>query len=334
MPVSNDFRAVVARKQDDDAIKVGLETLQLVDLPDEQVLVDVDYSTINYKDGLAITQSAPICQRLPMVCGIDLAGTVSQSDSPDWKPGDRVLVNGYGLSERHWGGLSQRQRVNPDFLVRIPDAFSSEQAMAIGTAGYTAMLAVNAIRDHGTRPADGPILVTGAAGGVGSFAIMLLAALGYEVAAATGRPETADYLHGLGATQIVARDDLARTSKPLEKELWAGTVDSVGSTTLATALAQTRYNGVVAACGLAGGGDLPGTVMPFLLRNVRLQGIDSVMAPRDPRERAWADLAQLLKPAALESVYRVEPLSAAPELAASILQGQIRGRVVIDVNAD
>lgn len=331
--MTDSFKAIVARKQDDGSVQAGLESLQVTDLPDEAVLVDVEYSTINYKDGLAITQAAPICQKLPMVCGIDLAGTVAESRHPDWKPGDRVLVNGFGLSERHWGGLSQRQRVNPDFLVRIPDAFSSEQAMAIGTAGYTAMLAVNAIRDHGTQPGAGTVLVTGSAGGVGSFSIMLLAALGYEVAASTGRPETADYLRQLGATQIVAREDLARQSKPLEKEAWAAVVDSVGSTTLATALAQTTYGGVVSACGLAGGADLPATVVPFLLRGVRLQGIDSVMAPLADRERAWSDLAQLLEPAQIKPVYVVAPLAEAPTVAADILQGKVRGRVVIDVNA-
>lgn len=330
--MSDTFKAVVARKGEDDKVRAAVEELSGADLPDEPVLVDVDYSTINFKDGLAITQAAPICQKLPMVCGIDLAGTVAESSHPDWQVGDRVLVNGYGLSERHWGGLSQRQRVNPEFLIRLPDAFSTEQAMAIGTAGYTAMLAVNAIRDHGVTPEHGPALVTGAAGGVGSFAVMLLSALGFQVVAGTGRPETADYLKSLGASDTIGRDELARKSKPLEPETWAATVDSVGSTTLATALAQTQYNGIVAACGLAGGNDLPGTVVPFLLRNVRLQGIDSVMAPRAPRERAWADLAQLVDADKLQQIYRVAPMSEALELAGTILQGQVRGRVVIDVN--
>ena len=331
--MSDTFNAIVAEKSEDGTFSAGLKTLSLAELPDEPVLVDVEYSTVNYKDGLAVTNTAPICQKLPMVCGIDLAGTLAESNTEAWQLGDKVLVNGYGLSERHWGAYSQKQRVNPDYLVRIPAAFTSEEAMAIGTAGYTAMLAVNAIRDHGTKPEDGPILVTGSAGGVGSVAIMLLARLGYEVTASTGRPETADYLKSLGATNVIARDELSRKCKPLEKELWAGTVDSVGSTTLATALAQTRYNGVVSACGLAGGADLPGTVMPFLLRNVRLQGIDSVMAPMAARERAWHDLAQLLDPKRLKDVYRVEPLARVPELCASILRGEIRGRVVIDVNA-
>lgn len=331
--MSDRFQAIVAREDGDGKPVAALETLGIGDLPDEEVLVEVEYSTVNYKDGMAVTGAAPICQHLPMVCGIDLAGRVSESRSGAWRPGDRVLVNGYGLSERHWGGYSQRQRVKPDFLQRIPDAFDSEQAMAIGTGGYTAMLAVNAIRDHGVDPSDGPVLVTGAAGGVGSFAVMLLAALGYEVAASTGRPETADYLRSLGASTIVARADLSGGAKPLEKETWAAAVDSVGSTTLATTLARLRYDGIVAACGLAGGADLPATVMPFLLRNVCLQGIDSVMAPMPRRERAWKDLAALLDPERLAAVYRVEPLARVPELCAAILRGEIRGRVVIDVNA-
>ncbi len=331
--MSDSFRAIVARAGDDGKASAAMETLQTSELPDEAVLVEVEYSTVNYKDGLAVTGAAPICQKLPMVCGIDLAGTVSESRSDAWKPGDRVLVNGYGLSERHWGGYSQRARVKPEFLLRIPDAFSSEQAMAIGTAGYTAMLAVNAIRDHGVTPDDGPVLVTGAAGGVGSFAVLLLTALGFEVAASTGRPETADYLKSLGAGSIVGRADLARQSKPLEKESWAAAVDSVGSTTLATTLAQLRYNGIVSACGLAAGADLPATVLPFLLRNVRLQGIDSVMAPMALRERAWADLAALLDPDRFAAVHQLAPLAQVPDLCAAILAGKIRGRVVIDVNA-
>lgn len=331
--MSDSFKAIVARAGDDGKIRAELETLSVADLPDAAVLVDVEYSTVNYKDGMAVTGTVPICQTLPMVCGIDLAGTVVESRSETWAPGQRVLVNGYGLSERHFGGYSQRARVDPDFLVAIPEAFSSEQAMAIGTAGYTAMLAVNAIRDYGVGPDRGPVLVTGAAGGVGSFAVLLLSALGYEVAACTGRPETADYLRSLGAHSIVARADLARAAKPLEKEAWAAVVDSVGSTTLATALAQLRCDGIVAACGLAAGADLPATVMPFLLRNVCLQGIDSVMAPMALRQRAWKDLAALLDPSRIESVYTVEPLAQVPALCAAILAGNIRGRVVIDVNA-
>ena len=330
--MSTSIKAILATKDADGQFSVNLTTIALADLPNEDVLVDIDFSTVNYKDGLAVTNTFPICAKLPMVCGIDLAGTVVESKSPKWKAGDRVLVNGYGLSERHWGAYAQKQRVNADFLVRIPEVFSSEMAMAIGTAGYTSMLAVNAIRDHGTRPADGPVLVTGGAGGVGSVAIMLLAKLGYDVVASTGRPETADYLKSLGAKDTIARSELARAAKPLEKEQWAACVDSVGSTTLATVLAQLRYNGVVAACGLAGGGDLPTSVMPFLLRNARLQGIDSVMAPMAARQRAWNELARLIDPAQLRSIYSIEPLARVPALCAAILRGEIRGRVVIDVN--
>ena len=331
--MSTSFNAIVADKNAECEFSASLKSLTTADLPDEAVLVDIEYSTVNYKDGLAVTNSAPIVTKFPLVCGIDLAGTVAESSAGAWKAGDKVLVNGYGLSERHWGAYSQKQRVNPDFLVRVPAAFTTEQTMAIGTAGYTAMLAVNAIRDHGVKPDDGPVLVTGSAGGVGSIAILVLAKLGYEVVASTGRPQTADYLKSLGATDIIARDDLARKSKPLEKDNFAAAVDSVGSTTLATTLAQLRYRGIVAACGLAGGADLPGTVIPFLLRNVCLQGIDSVMAPMTARQRAWDDLASLLDPARLNDVYVVEPLARVPELCAAILRGEIKGRVVIDVNA-
>jgi acrylyl-CoA reductase (NADPH) len=331
--MSRSVRAIVADKDASGAFSARLTELAESELGGAGVLVDVAYSTVNYKDGLAVTGRAPICQKLPLVCGIDLAGRVAESSDPRWQCGDRVLVNGYGLSERHGGGYAQRQRVDASFLVRIPEPLTPELAMAIGTAGYTAMLAVNAIRDHGVKPGAGPVLVTGAAGGVGSVSVLLLAKLGYEVVASTGRPETEAYLKSLGAHSVVTRASLARAAKPLEKETWAAVVDSVGSSTLATALAQTKYDGVVAACGLAGGADLPGTVMPFLLRNVRLQGIDSVMAPMPLRERAWRDLAQLVDVAALKATYTIEPLARVPALCAAILRGEIRGRVVIDVNA-
>ena len=327
--MSNTFQALLV----DENRNAKLQTLSTDDLPDEAVLVDVDYSTLNFKDGLAVSGASPICQKLPMVCGIDLAGTVSESSDSRFKVGDKVLANGYGLSERHWGGYSQKQRVNPDFLLAVPAAFSTKQAMAIGTAGYTAMLCVNAIRDHGVLPGDGPILVTGSVGGVGSVAIMLLSALGYEVVASTGRPEQEDYLKSLGASSIVARDELARKCKPLELEVWAGVVDTVGSTTLATALSQIKYNGIAAVCGLAGGIDLPGNMMPFILRNVRLQGCDSVMAPMAVRVRAWADLAECLDLGLLEKATIVEPLSRVLDLASEIIQGKVKGRVVVDVNS-
>jgi acrylyl-CoA reductase (NADPH) len=331
--VSERINAIVAEENEQGRTVAGLKTIGVDDLPDEDVLVDVDYSTVNYKDGLAVTGATKICRTLPMVCGIDLAGTVAECRSTDWAVGDRVLVNGYGLSEVHWGGYAQKQRIDPGFLVRVPDSLSNQQAMALGTAGYTSMLCVNAIQDHGVEPGDGPVVVTGAAGGVGSVAIMLLARLGYEVTAVTGRPETREFLLGLGAKGTLDRSELARDSKPVESETWAAGVDAVGSKTLATVLAQTKHEGLVAACGLAGGFDLPTNVMPFIIRGVTLRGIDSVMANHARRERAWEDLARLIDRDLLGSVYEVEPLSRVPELAAQILGGQIRGRVVIDVNA-
>lgn len=327
------FNAIVADKVDGKTV-AALKQIGLADLPDEDVLVDVAYSTINYKDGLAVSGAAPICQTLPLICGIDLAGTVVESRDPAFSPGDRVLVNGFGLSERHHGGYSQKQRVKGEWLVRVPESMSLEQTMAVGTAGYTAMLCVLALQDGGVKPADGPVLVTGAAGGVGSVAVSLLAGLGFEVHASTGRiDEAGPFLTSLGASALVPRDDLARDCKPLEKELWAGVVDSVGGQTLATALAQTRYEGTVAACGLAGGMGLPSTVMPFILRGVTLRGIDSVMAALPRRQRAWDALAQQLNLEQLQSIYEVVPLSRVPELAGSILAGQVRGRIVVDVNA-
>ncbi|MDH4381736.1 MAG: oxidoreductase [Gammaproteobacteria bacterium] len=330
--MSNEFRAIVAEAQDGKTTGI-LKTLTAADLPDEDVLIDVAYSTVNYKDGLAVTGASPICRRTPLVCGIDLSGVVRESRDPAWKAGDRVLVNGYGLSENYHGGYSQQQRVKGSFLVRVPEAFSLQQAMALGTAGYTAMLCVNAIRDHGITPADGTVVVSGAGGGVGSVAIMLLAKLGYTVAAVTGRPELGDYLKSIGASEIVPREDLARDGKPIEKERWAAGVDNVGANTLATMLAQTQYEGLVAACGLAGGVGLPTTVMPFILRGVTLRGIDSVQAAMPRRLRAWADLAELIDASALAAATQVKPLAEVPALAKAILAGQVQGRVVIDVNA-
>ncbi len=327
------FNAIVA-EDIDGKVKGRLKEISLSDLPDEDVLVDVAYSTLNYKDGLAVTGRGKICRKLPMVCGIDLAGTVAESRDDRFKPGDKVLVNGYGLSERHWGGYSQFERVNPDFLLHLPDAFLPEEAMAIGTAGYTAMLCVQAIADHGIGPDAGPVLVTGASGGVGTVAVMLLARLGYEVVAATGRAaENEAFLKDLGASKIIERDELARDAKPMESELWAAAVDVVGGQVLATVLAQTKYEGLVAACGLAGGVGLNTTVVPFILRGVTLRGIDSVMAAMERRERAWASLGDLIDTHKLREDYTVEPMSRVPTLAEHILQGRIRGRVVIDVNA-
>lgn len=327
------FRAMMI-VDDDGKPRAEFRDLKVDDLPDHDVLVEVAFSSLNYKDGLAVSGRGRIARRLPMVAGIDLAGTVLESRSPAWKPGDRVVVNGWGLSETEWGAYSRLQRLKPEWLIRLPDAFGFREAMAIGTAGYTAALSVNALEDWGAiAPHAGEVLVTGAAGGVGSIAVALLSARGYVVAAATGRPETHAYLAELGATSFVERADLAQKGRPLQAERWSGAVDCVGSTTLANVLAQTVYGGAVAACGLAGGGDLPGTVLPHILRGVALLGIDSVMAPPAGRERAWALLAAHLEKGKLDSITRVEPMSALPRLAEEILDGRIRGRVVIDIAA-
>ena len=330
--MSETINAIVARERDG-KVAARLERINTADLPDEDVLVEISHSALNYKDGLAVSGRGRICRRLPMVCGIDLAGEVLESRDERFKPGDRVLANGYELSEKYWGGYAQRQRLNGDWLVPVPDAFSPEQAMALGTAGYTAMLAVHAIQDAGVTPDHGPALVTGATGGVGAVSIMLLARLGYRVTGATGNPEGAGFLESLGAAETIARGDLARDSRPLEPETWAAAVDSVGGTTLATALAQTRRGGLVAAVGLAGGFKLPATVMPFILRGVTLRGIDSVMAPQNQRRRAWKALAEQIDPKQLARISRLAPMSELPSLANDILDGKISGRVVIDVNA-
>ena len=330
--MSDTFNAIVARERGG-KVQGRLEALTTDDLPDEDVLVEISHSTLNYKDGLAVSGRGKICRRLPMVCGIDLAGIVRESRDQRFEPGDRVLVNGYELSEKHWGGYAQRQRLKGEWLVPIPEAFSAEQAMALGTAGYTAMLSVHAIEDAGLTPGAGPALVTGATGGVGAVSVLLLSALGYEVSGVTGNPDGAEFLQSLGAAGTISRDELARDSRPLESETWAAAVDSVGGTTLATVLAQTRRGGLVAAVGLAGGFRLPATVMPFILRGVTLRGIDSVMASRDRRRRAWAALAELVDPAKLARIYRVAPMSEVPALADEILDGRISGRIVIDVNA-
>lgn len=312
--------------------RAGFKTITLAELPDHDVLVEVAYSSLNYKDGLAVSGKGRIARRLPMVAGADLAGTVVESRSADWKIGDQVVVNGWGLSETEWGGYSRYQRVKPQWLTRLPSAFSAEQAMAIGTAGYTAALCVNALEDWGViAPGAGEVLVTGAAGGVGSVAVALLANRGYVVTAATGRPETHDYLTSLGAKAFIDRTVLSEKGGALQKERWSGAVDTIGSTTLANILAQTVYGGAVTACGLAGGIDLPGTVMPHILRSVALLGIDSVMAPHAKRERAWATLSESLDPKSLSSITSVEPLSRVPELANDILAGRTRGRVVIRI---
>ncbi|MDC1436299.1 oxidoreductase [Gammaproteobacteria bacterium] len=333
--MSDSFSAIVFDNVDD--VKKGrLTELSLSDLPDEKVHIDVAYSTVNFKDGLAMSEHSPvpIVQKPPLVGGIDLAGTVTESSDLNWQAGDRVLVNGYGLSERHFGGYAQKARINPEFLVRVPEGISLEQAMAIGTAGYTSMLCVLAIEDHGVKPEDGKVLVTGASGGVGSVAVSLLSSLGYDVVASSGRiSENGDFLKGLGAAELIERDELARDSKPVEAETWAAVVDCVGGKTLATAIAQAKYAGIVTMCGLTGGSELNTTVIPFILRGVQLAGIDSVMAPLALRQRAWNRLADVLDLGKLAEIYTVEPLAKVPELTDKILQGQVKGRVVIDVNA-
>ncbi len=322
--------AVVIEKNDG-KVSADIRNLTFADLPDNDVLVEIDYSSLNYKDGLAITGKAPIARRFPMVAGIDLAGVVRESRDDRFKPGDRVLVNGWGLSEKHWGGYATFGRYKGEWLIPVPDAFTNLEAMAIGTAGYTAMLCVMALEDAGITPDQGEILVTGAAGGVGSVAVSLLNRLGYKVVASTGRAETHDYLRGLGASRIIDRAELAQEGGPLQEERWAGAVDTVGSRTLANVIAQTRYGGAVAACGLAGGGDLPTTVYPFILRNVRLLGVDSVMCPAPRREAAWTRLARDLDREPLRAMTSVEPMSRIGELAEAIVGGRTRGRVVVDV---
>ena len=300
-------------------------------LPPDDVLVRVDWSTLNYKDGLAITNKGPVVRQWPMVAGIDGAGVVLESSHPAWKPGDAFIHNGWGVGETHWGCLAEKARLKGDWLVKLPAAFSARQAMAIGTAGYTAMLCVLALEDHGVKPGAGEVLVTGATGGVGSVAVALLGRLGYTVVAATGKTAEADWLKALGATAVIDRAELAAPGKPFQKERWAGVVDAVGSHTLANALAQTRYGGVVAACGLAQGADLVTTVMPFILRGVTLAGVDSVMAPLARRQRAWDRLARDLDPALLETLIEEIPLIGAIEKAHAMMAGQVRGRVVVRI---
>jgi acrylyl-CoA reductase (NADPH) len=309
----------------------GLDESRLPGAAQADVLVRPEYSTLNYKDGLALTNRSPVVRVWPMVPGIDGAGTVLESAHPDWQPGDRFVHNGWGVGETHWGCLSERARLKGDWLVRLPAAFTPRQAMAIGTAGYTAMLCVMALERHGLKPGDGEVLVTGATGGVGSVAIALLARLGYSVAAASGKVQEADYLKALGASSVLDRAAFVAAGKPLQKERWAGVVDAVGSHTLVNALAQTRYGGVVAACGLAQGMDLPGSVAPFILRGITLAGIDSVMAPRSRRQEAWDRLARDLDPALLETMVTEIGMAEAPAAAERLMAGQVRGRIVVRI---
>ncbi len=328
------FKALVVDKDEAGKTHASVKTLSLDDLPPSEVTVAVEYSTLNYKDGLCIGPGGGLVRDYPHIPGIDFAGTVESSSDVRYAPGDKVVLTGWRVGEAHFGGYSQKARVKVDWLVPLPKGLNTRQAMAVGTAGFTAMLAVMALEDHGLSPDHGPVLVTGASGGVGSVATAILANLGYGVAAVTGRPETADYLKSLGASQIVARSDINETSKrPLEAEKWAGCVDAVGGAMLARVLGQMKYGASVAAVGLAGGAALPTTVIPFLLRGVNLLGIDSVMQPYDNRLRAWKRIAQDLPIDKLEAMIRPAILEDLPGLGADILRGQVRGRVVVDVNA-
>jgi acrylyl-CoA reductase (NADPH) len=318
--------------KDEQGYRAAVTDIDEAALPEGNVTVRVAYSTLNYKDGLAITGKSPVVRKFPMVPGIDLAGTVEHSSHPDYQVGDAVVLNGWGVGETHWGGLAQRARLNGDWLVPLPAAFTPAQAMAIGTAGYTAMLCVLALERHGVTPDKGEIVVTGAAGGVGSVAVAVLAKLGYQVAAVTGRPQEADYLRQLGASVVLDRADWASPGKPLAKERWAGAVDTVGSHTLANVCAAMKYRGVVTACGLAAGMDFPATVAPFILRGVTLAGIDSVMCPRPDRLHAWQRLATDLDVSKLALITHEVGLSQTIDVAHQLLEGQVRGRVVVDVN--
>lgn len=328
------FNALIVRKEEDTKPTAAVEQIGLDDLPEGNVTVAVEYSTVNYKDGLCIGPGGGLVRKYPHVPGIDFAGTVENSEDARYAQGDKVVLTGWRVGEVHWGGYAQKARVNADWLVPLPQGLTTAQAMAVGTAGFTSMLAVNALENHGLTPANGPVLVTGAAGGVGSVAVAILAALGYEVAAVTGRPEAGDYLKSLGATQIVAREELNETTKrPLEAETWAGCVDAVGGDMLARVLGQMQYGASVAAVGLAGGAGLPATVIPFLLRGVNLLGIDSVMQPYANRVAAWERIAEVLPMDRLEAMINPATLSDLPALGKDILKGQVQGRVVVDVNA-
>ena len=326
------FKGILIEK-DDSGYRAAVQELDENQLPEGDVMVRVSHSTLNYKDGLAITGRGPVVRKFPLVPGIDLVGTVEQTSNPSYKVGDQVVLNGWGVGETHWGGLAQKARLKGDWLVPLPAAFSSKQAMAIGTAGYTAMLCVMALERHGVTPEKGEILVTGAAGGVGSVAVAILSKLGYTVVGVTGRSEERGFLMGLGASEVLERSAFSAPGKPLGRERWAGAVDVVGSHTLANVCATTRYGGVVTACGLAGGMDLPASVAPFILRGVTLAGVDSVMAPRDLRLQAWQRLTTDLDLAKLGQIAKEIGLNDVVDMASKLLNGQVRGRVIVDVNA-
>lgn len=326
------FKALVIDKQDD-VQTVAISELDESQLPEGEVRIKVQYSTLNYKDGLAITGKAPVVRKFPMVPGIDFAGEVTESSDPRWKAGDQVILNGWGVGESHWGGLAGCAQVKADWLVALPEGLSAKQAMSVGTAGYTAMLCVMALQQQGVKPEDGEILVTGANGGVGTISITLLATLGYTVVASTGRMEEADYLKSLGASEVIHRDTFSSPGRPLAKERWAGAVDSVGSHTLANVCASMRYGGAVAACGLAQGMDLPATVAPFILRGVTLIGVDSVNAPYAKRVAAWEQLTKLLDLEKLAANTQDLTLEDCVDVASDLLAGKVRGRVVVDCTA-
>ena len=328
------FRALVVEEEEQGQKSASVQTLEDDRLPEGDVTVAVEYSTLNYKDGLCLGSGGGLVRRYPHVPGIDFAGIVEASDDDRYRPGDKVVLTGWRVGEAHWGGYAEKARVKADWLVPLPDGLTTRVAMAVGTAGFTAMLAIMALEDHGLSPSKGEVLVTGAAGGVGSVATAALATLGYEVAAVTGRPEQEDYLKGLGAARIVPRADLAETVKrPLEAETWAGCVDAVGGAMLARVLGQMKYGCSVAAVGLAGGAQLPATVVPFLLRGVNLLGIDSVMQPYESRLRAWERVARDVPQDKLEAMIEPAGLGDLPELGAAILKGGVRGRVVVDVRS-
>jgi acrylyl-CoA reductase (NADPH) len=324
------FKAVRIDKADK-GTTVALTQFDESELMDGDVTVRVEWSTVNYKDGLAVTGKAPVVRRFPMIAGIDFAGTVESSENPNWKPGDKVIGNGWGMGETHLGAYAEKTRVKGDWLVRLPNGMTTRDAMAVGTAGYTAMLSVLALENHGLKPADGPIVVTGAAGGVGSVAIAVLSKLGYQVIASTGRTSEEGYLKGLGASEIIDRNELSGPAKPLAKERWAGGIDSVGSTTLANLLSMTKYRGAIAACGLAAGMDLPSSVAPFILRGVCLLGIDSVMCPIELRQQAWERLATDLDHTKLAEITQEIPLDQVIDAGAKVLAGQVRGRIVVKI---
>ena len=324
------FKAMVIDKSDAGQ-SVGIRDFDEADLMDGDVTIRVSHSTLNYKDGLALTGKAPVVRRFPMIPGVDLAGTVEASSNPDFKPGEAVVLNGWGLGETHLGAYAEKVRVKGDWLIPLPKGLTPQQAMAVGTAGYTAMLCLMALERHGLHPERGPAIVTGAVGGVGSVAVALLAKAGWHVIASTGRPDEADYLKGLGAAEILDRSELAGAGKPLAKERWAAGVDTVGSTTLANVLSMTKYGGAVAACGLAGGMDLPSTVAPFILRNVSLLGVDSVMAPKALRLEAWSRIARELDHEKLAAMTSIIPLDGVLEAGKEIVAGRIKGRVVVEI---